>query len=459
MFHPSKVELDVAAAVRLTMSTLLVHLCSGLLLAPRVAVRFDAVDPSILSLLRAGGLYTTLDDFSAAAEGLAVWRSALAAGRVPDFEGVDAAAGAPWPVQPLRGALGDAMLELGMPSTTQRHPSLIPAALTAVLAAARRFDAASGEHKADAPAAEGAHGASQPRDDDVWEEEEEEEEEEEAAAVAEAAEDGDGEETAAAESAQRLAEELRREWSPALSGVRAVEGLQSGGAAGGDVGALTAQAGGTFSPHDGLWRHAGWAPLQRVQSQLRELDELSALLASLGERPAAEGAPRRGPAARADPRAAPSAARSALSPRELSGLGRSGELARAAPSELALLAADSRTRRRLFLSRLLARLEPNCTARRGLSRAIAAATPCIGGWNSPMPCAQAAAPCHVPGWWSGGCSATSSRAGRRRRRARCRAARCGCRAREAARWSCASTRLTRWRAGASCSPRQWCSRR
>ena len=94
------------------MSTLLVHLCSGLLLAPRVAVRFDAVDPSILSLLRAGGLYTTLDDFSAAAEGLAVWRSALAAGRVPDFEGVDAAAGAPWPVQPLRGALGDAMLEL-----------------------------------------------------------------------------------------------------------------------------------------------------------------------------------------------------------------------------------------------------------------------------------------------------------------------------------------------------------
>jgi len=341
-----------------------------------------------------------------------------------------------------------------MPSTTQRHPSLIPAALTAVLAAARRFDAASGEHKADAPVAEGAHGASQPRDDDVWEEEEEEED----AAVAEA-EDGDGEETAAAESAQRLAEELRREWSPALSGVRAVEGLQSGGAAGGDVGALTAQAGGTFSPHDGLWRHAGWAPLQRVQSQLRELDELSALLASLGERPAAEGAPRRGPAARADPRAAPSAARSALSPRELSGLGRSGELARAAPSELALLAAASHTRRRLFLSRLLARLEPNCTARRGLSRAIAAATPCIGGWNSPMPCAQAAAPCHVPGWWSGGCSATSSRAGRRRRRARCRAARCGCRARVAARWWCASTRRTRWRAGASCSPRPWCSRR
>ena len=43
-FPPSKVDLGVAAAVRLTvrlMSTLLVHLCSGLLLAPRVAVRFD----------------------------------------------------------------------------------------------------------------------------------------------------------------------------------------------------------------------------------------------------------------------------------------------------------------------------------------------------------------------------------------------------------------------------------
>ena len=56
---------------------------------------------------------------------------------------------------------------------------------------------------------------------------------------------------------------------------------------------------GTFSPHDGLWKHAGWAPLQSVQAKLRQLDELGALLASLGERPAAEGAPRRGPATRA----------------------------------------------------------------------------------------------------------------------------------------------------------------
>ena len=360
------------------MSPFLVQLCSGLLLPPRVAVRrFDAVDPYILSLLRSGGLYTTLDDFSAAAGGLAVWRSALAAGRVPDFEGVDAAAGAPWPVQPLRGALGDAMLELGMPSTTQRHPSLVPAALAAVLAAARRFDAASGEHEAGAPPAEGAQGASPPRDDDDWEEEED--------AAAEVAEDGDGEETAAAaaaaESAQRLAEELTREWTPALSGVRAVEGLQSGGAASGDVGALTAAAGGAFSPHDGLWRHAGWAPLQSVQTKLRQLNELSVLLASLGERPAAEGAPRRGPAARADAKAAPSAALSALSPRELSGLGRSGELARAAPSELALLAGGSRARRRLFLSRLVERLQPHVYLGCNLSL-FHAATPC------PCPCSM-----------------------------------------------------------------------
>ena len=122
------------------MLTSMLVVCSGMLIPPRASTfRFDAVDPHILSLLRSGGLYTSLDDFSTAAEGLAVWRSALAAGRVPDFDGVDAADGrAPWPVQPLRGALGDAMIELGMPSTTQRHPSLVPAALAAVLAAARR---------------------------------------------------------------------------------------------------------------------------------------------------------------------------------------------------------------------------------------------------------------------------------------------------------------------------------
>ena len=284
--------------------------CSGMLIPPRASTfRFDAVDPHILSLLRSGGLYTSLDDFSTAAEGLAVWRSALAAGRVPDFDGVDAADGrAPWPVQPLRGTLGDAMIELGMPSTTQRHPSLVPAALAAVLAAARRFDAASGPHETEAPQLEGAQGALPPRDDDSWLEEDAAAEAE-AAVVAEAGEEAEAPSAAAAESAQRLAAELTKDWTPALSGVRAVEGLQSGGAAGGDgewlarscrgpspcpsrspqsqphayqpsqpwhllarsalsaitltcgaVGALTSAAGDGFSPHDGLWQHAGWAP-------------------------------------------------------------------------------------------------------------------------------------------------------------------------------------------------------
>ena len=62
----------------------------------------------------------------------------------------------------------------------------------------------------------------------------------------------------------------------------------------------------------------------------------------------------------ADERAAPSAARSPLAPRELSGLARTGDLARTAPSELSLLAGDSKGeghsgRRRLFLSRLAER--------------------------------------------------------------------------------------------------------
>ena len=62
------------------------------------------IDPLIARLLQSGGPCTSLDDFAAAGAGLVVWRRALAAGRVPEFDGVDAA-DKPWPPEPLLSSL------------------------------------------------------------------------------------------------------------------------------------------------------------------------------------------------------------------------------------------------------------------------------------------------------------------------------------------------------------------
>ena len=69
----------------------------------------------------------SLADLTASAD-LTLWH-ALSAGRMPDFSGVDSAI--PWPPQPLRGALSDAMSSLGWPRTVG-HPSLVPAVLVAM---------------------------------------------------------------------------------------------------------------------------------------------------------------------------------------------------------------------------------------------------------------------------------------------------------------------------------------
>ena len=62
------------------------------------------VDPLVGRVVRSGALprRTTLAELEAATEGLSVWRRALAAGRVPDYNGVDSDAD-PWPPQPLLG--------------------------------------------------------------------------------------------------------------------------------------------------------------------------------------------------------------------------------------------------------------------------------------------------------------------------------------------------------------------
>ena len=87
-----------------------------------------AIDPLITRLLRANGAAAfppSLDEINAAAEGLTVWRHALAAGRLPDYGGADGGL-PPWPPQPLLGTLTDTLSRLSLPRATARHPSLVP---------------------------------------------------------------------------------------------------------------------------------------------------------------------------------------------------------------------------------------------------------------------------------------------------------------------------------------------
>ena len=281
------------------------------------------VDPLVGQLLRSQQLRgTTLSELSTAASGLAAWRRALTAGRVPDFDGVDTSS-APWPPQPLLGSLSDAMGKLGLPRTTARHPSLVPAALAAVLAATARFG-----DEADRAAL--ARSRTETMDGGDWEDEQgsmsyfEDDESEALPDEEEGEEEGaDGEEQRLAEAAEAIAAAMANEWGAPLRAVRAVEAL--GGADGGaDAGALTAAAGATFSPADGLWRHTGWRELDAVQRQLGELTELTKLIQHLGQRPSAQGVVRRGAASVADSRAAPSAALCEHAPREICGLSRTG---------------------------------------------------------------------------------------------------------------------------------------
>ena len=210
-------------------------------------------DPLISRILLPEAREGSLDDLAVAAAGMGIWRRALAAGRAPDFGGLDDASMA-WPSQPLRSALEMTMTSIDLPRVTARHPSLIPAALMALLAASVRF----GRSRDDMDAASADDGSASGVGGDASRDE------------------------ALNELARQAAEALAAEWSAPLQGVRAVESL--GGRGGGDAGAMTAEDGRGFSPHDGLWKHVGWDVMESVQRKLRDLDELTALIGSLGSR-------------------------------------------------------------------------------------------------------------------------------------------------------------------------------
>jgi hypothetical protein len=63
---------------------------------------------------------------------------------------------------------------------------------------------------------------------------------------------------------------------------------------------------GGFGLFDAVWKHTGWVQIEKLQEQLRDMDELRDLIRSLGRRPSSEGRDmRRTPPQREANRAAP----------------------------------------------------------------------------------------------------------------------------------------------------------
>ena len=98
-----------------------------------------STDPLVASVLRTTVSSSTLSELESSAAGLALWRRCLSAGRVPEFDGLERGA-AVWPAEPLCSALTKQLAHLHLPRTTSRHPSVMPAALAAILAAVERYD-------------------------------------------------------------------------------------------------------------------------------------------------------------------------------------------------------------------------------------------------------------------------------------------------------------------------------
>lgn len=203
-----------------------------------------------------------------------MWRSALAAGRLPvssEFgpsgarngsagrvaEGGEGGEGSSvWPVEPLFGRYCTALLELRMPTFAARHPELVTSALRSLVDMAAEFHfsaaAASGGNDVD----DGSNESPQSVPSSAAYTDEDTDEDTDENSHGEAAEDSE-------QTAERLVTQFRDEWAPPLSALDSLDALF-----GPDHGLLTpGERGGgdTFGLGHGVWTHTGWAALKDIQ--------------------------------------------------------------------------------------------------------------------------------------------------------------------------------------------------
>ena len=140
----------------------------------------------------------------------------------------------------------------------------------------------------------------------------------------------------AKELVEKLMEEFKEQWEPAVENLDAADKAFSGldDLMDGPTG---------FDTSQGLWAQRGWKELDALRKKLAELKELRDLVRELG-RGSGKGPLKRGRAHVGANKRPQGVTRSPLEPAETRGLTRSGDLSSMLPSEAALLAGPGRCR-------------------------------------------------------------------------------------------------------------------
>jgi len=276
----------------------------------------------------AGGDSAAAGDWSAAAQGLGVWRRCLLRGRVPNFSGPDADF-EPWPRRPAVRA-GAQKLFGPVSLSTMRFPRLVPTALASLLSFV-------GEHGDDAGTNDGAFSA-RIDDDGAFSDDDDEA----AGLWSPNVEDDE----AAEEEAESPA--LESQWRGVLRAVGALDAVF------GDDAVVDSWVGQLGSAEAGDWRRSGFVQLDKVAERIGDISDLGRLVDSLGRRSTADArfSPRWG-AANNDGNGPDGAAAAQTRPDDgFDGFHLGRDAGRAAPSEKVLLAAGLPSKlKTLFLAK------------------------------------------------------------------------------------------------------------
>lgn len=147
---------------------------------------------------------------------------------------------------------------------------------------------------------------------------------------------GKGQNDKAKEIVEKLMEEFKEQWEPAVENLEAADQAFAGldNLMDGPTG---------FDISQGLWAQRGWKELDALRKKLAELKELRDLVRELG-RGSGKGPLKRARAHVEQAGRPMGVTRSPLQPEETRGLTRSGDLSSMLPSEAALMAGPGRSR-------------------------------------------------------------------------------------------------------------------
>eukprot|EP00240_Pyramimonas_obovata_P002980 CAMPEP_0118929978 /NCGR_PEP_ID=MMETSP1169-20130426/6820_1 /TAXON_ID=36882 /ORGANISM="Pyramimonas obovata, Strain CCMP722" /LENGTH=654 /DNA_ID=CAMNT_0006872267 /DNA_START=176 /DNA_END=2140 /DNA_ORIENTATION=+ len=298
-------------------------------------------------------------------KGVTEWKTNLSAGLLPDNN-------IEWPDETFRNALLGTLKDLDMARFTRKHPAVLTTLMRNILEMLQQYElelegnpdeGEDGESDSGQQQSQNQQQSDSPGDSESEEDDPQDGEGGEGQGSGQGEGDGQGDgngdnvenfemsleasdpqqsengqeqekqgmtEERAKEIAEKLMEDFKEQWEPAMDNLETAEKAFSGldQLMDGPLG---------FDLANGLWQQRGWLELEALRKKLADLKELRDLIRELG-RGSGKGPLRRAPAQAEAPRRPMGVVRSTFEPSETRGLTRSGDLSLMVPSEASLLA-------------------------------------------------------------------------------------------------------------------------